>query len=152
MCKAIALGGLSRPQHFEREGEPETLHQRYESWKMDLEIYITATGVCNAEQKRVILLLKGGESQRDRWRNFTEQKKTEQEATNPGINKRDVYLVAVHQHFALKENILKANTKETEQLHNSPQGTGEAVQFWKWFWQFSQRYDAPPYKTTKSQS
>ena len=51
MTKSIALKGLSPPQHLDTVGKLETLHQRYESWKMNLEIYITVTGVCNADKK-----------------------------------------------------------------------------------------------------
>ena len=82
MSESIAFGGLRRnhrnifrwSQHLDTIGKPETLYQRYESWKMDLEIYITAIGVWNAEQKKVVLLLTGEEGLREIWRNFIEKR------------------------------------------------------------------------------
>ena len=80
---------------------------------MDLEIYIRATSVCNAEPKRTVLQQTGIEALCEIWRNFTEPVKTEQEVTSSEMSKRDVYQVTVYlfdKHFGLKENIPKAHT------------------------------------------
>ena len=85
MFKSITLEGLSPSQHLDTVGVTETLHQKYESWKMDLEIYITISG--SAMVNKMTCITTNGEI----WRNFTGQEKTEKEATSPGTSKKDVY-------------------------------------------------------------
>lgn len=95
-----------------------SLKPRWEIWKNELEIYIVASGVVNAAQKRAVLLLTGGEGLREIWKNFTDEQKAPQ-AGNDQQPGRDVYQVAIRlfdNTFALRENIPKARTKfwETE--------------------------------------
>lgn len=91
---AVALGGLAPPKALDTVGEPETLHQRWENWKAELDIYITASGVTNAPQKRAVLLLMGGEGLCEIWKNFTDEQKAPVPADD-NQPARDVFQVAI---------------------------------------------------------
>ena len=72
MSIAIAFSSLFPLQQQDTIGEPESVHQKWKNWKMNLEIYIKASDVSNAEQKKAILLLSGEEGLLGIWKNFTE--------------------------------------------------------------------------------
>ena len=107
--KSIALGGLSAPKSLDTIGNPQTLHERWSSWKNELEIYLIASGVVNPEQKKAILLLTGGEGIRELYKNFTPQQHTDLEySDNIQRNVFQVAMLLFDNHFALKENIPRA--------------------------------------------
>ncbi len=60
----------SHPPKLETQLVSLKLHQRWENWKAELDIYITALGVTNAPQKRAVLLLTSGEGLREIWKKF----------------------------------------------------------------------------------
>lgn len=69
---------MSPLQHLDAVGETETLHQRWENWKVASEIYTTDPGVSNTVQESAVLLLTGEEGRRQIWKTFTENQKADQ--------------------------------------------------------------------------
>ena len=49
-------GGLPGLPPFHAGGDPETLAQRWTTWKAEFELYVTASGISDATQKRAPLL------------------------------------------------------------------------------------------------
>lgn len=78
MFRAIAFGGASLLHNLDAVGEMETLHQRWENWKVALEIYTTDSGVSKKVPESAALLLTGEEDQRQIWKTFTEKQKADQ--------------------------------------------------------------------------
>lgn len=105
----VALGGLATPKALDTVGEPETLHQRWENWKADLDVYITASGLTNASQKRAVLLLtwKGTAWNMEKFHWWAKSPCDKQLA-------RDVFQVTIQlfdNTFTLRQNIPNACTK-----------------------------------------
>ena len=65
MC-LIGLPGLPA---FDAVGEPETLAQRWTTWKAEFELYVIASGISDATQKRALLLHLAGPRVRDIFNN-----------------------------------------------------------------------------------
>ena len=57
---AVTLRGLSTPTVFDTIGEPQTLEQRWEEFKDEMETYLEASGIVEANQKKSLLLHVGG--------------------------------------------------------------------------------------------
>ena len=103
----VVIGGLSPPGHLDTIGHPDDLNSRWKSWKSQLQIFITASGITNAEQKHAILLLTGGEQLSEIWQNFSEDEK----AVNDDEDSYTKAIELLNKHFELKENIPKSRLK-----------------------------------------
>ena len=53
---AVCLSGLPGLPAFGAVDEPATLAQRWTTWKAEFELYVTASGISDATQKRALLL------------------------------------------------------------------------------------------------
>ena len=101
---AVALGGLSTPTVFDTIGEPETLEPRWEEFKDEMETYLEASGVVQANQKKSLLLHVGGKGLK---KIYLMKTPDERKATEDS----DVYQVALdifNNHYRLKKNVPKA--------------------------------------------
>ena len=61
----MCLSGLPGLPAFDTVGEPATLAQRWTTWKAEFELYVTASGLSDATQKRALLLHLVGPRVRD---------------------------------------------------------------------------------------
>ena len=66
---AVCLTGLTGVKAFDAVGEPATLAQRWKKWKQEFELYVVASGVSDATQKRALLLHMAGSQVRDIFNN-----------------------------------------------------------------------------------
>ena len=62
---AVCLSGLPGLPAFDAVGESVTLAQRWTIWKAEFELYVTASGISDATQKRALLLHLAGSRVRD---------------------------------------------------------------------------------------
>ena len=62
---AVCLSGFPGLPAFDALGEPVTLAQRWTTWKAKFELYVTASGISDATQKRALLLHLAGPKVRD---------------------------------------------------------------------------------------
>ena len=65
----MCLSGLPGLPAFDAVGEPATLAQRWTTWKAEFELYVTASGISDATQKRALLLHLAGLKVRDIFNN-----------------------------------------------------------------------------------
>ena len=66
---AVCLSELPGLPAFDAVGEPATLAQRWTTWKAEFELYVTASGISDATQKRALLLHLAGPRVRDIFNN-----------------------------------------------------------------------------------
>ena len=50
---AVCLSGLRGLPAFDAVGEPETLAQRWTTWKAEFKLYVTASGIRDATQREL---------------------------------------------------------------------------------------------------
>ena len=62
---AICLSGLIGPAAFHTVGKPATLWQRWQIWKHEFQLFVTATGIDNLEQPQALLLHLAGPGTRE---------------------------------------------------------------------------------------
>ena len=53
---AVCLSRLPGLPAFDAVGKPLTLAQRWTTWKDEFELYVTASGISDATEKRALLL------------------------------------------------------------------------------------------------
>jgi hypothetical protein len=104
---AVALGGLAPVAHFDHVGEPESLNKRWLTWRDELELFLLASGVTDAGQKKALMLHMGGPGLREINSNFTAADRNQV----PDAENADVYRqtkALFNSHFALRQNVPKA--------------------------------------------
>ena len=66
---AVCLSGLSGLPAFDTVAEPATLTQQWITWKEEFELYVTASGLSDATQKRALFLHLAGLTVQDIFNN-----------------------------------------------------------------------------------
>ena len=115
----VCLSGLPGLLAFDAVGKPATLAQRWITWKAKFELYVTASGISSATQKRALLLHLAGPRVRDIFNNSIPPE------VHGGVKDYDKAMDSLSDHFNHKKNapmarqtFLAAKTSAGETIDN----------------------------------
>ena len=95
---AVFLSGLPGLPAFDAVGEPETLAQRWTTWKAEFELYVTASGIRSATLKRALLLHWAGPRVQDIFNNSIHAE------VRGGAKDYDIAIDSLSDHFKHRKN------------------------------------------------
>ena len=94
----MCLSGLPGLPAFDAVGEPATLAQRWTTWKAEFELYVTASRISDATQKRALLLHLAGPKVRDIFNNSIPAE------VRGGAKDYDKAMDSLYDHFKHRKN------------------------------------------------
>ena len=95
---AVTLSGLPCISPFDCIGEPATLAQRWDKWKAEFELYVTASGVDDKVQKRALLLHLAGPGVREIFKTYPAE-------VQGDAKEFDKAMSCLSNHFKFKKNV-----------------------------------------------